>query len=158
VYYNLGNIYQKRGMYDQAIKAYRTSLSYRDDIDVDTLVNIGGALTILGKRDAARTAYERARKKAPRDPRVPHGLAILLHLDGEYQAALDTYGQLHSMAPDYARAYYDKARPLLELDRTRDAIGALEQYLELAPDGDYAQKARERIKTYEEQLENRDPQ
>lgn len=158
VYYNLGNVYQKRGMYDQAIKAYRTSLSYRDRLDVDTLINIGGALTILGDRKAARRAYERAQEKAPRDPRIQHGLAILHYLDGEYQAAVEAYQQLHSMAPEYAPAYYDKARPLLELDRTRDAIDALEKYLELAPDGDHAEDARQRIKTYREELEDQDPQ
>ncbi len=157
LYYNLGNAYQRRGLYDQALKAYRTSLSYRDELEVDTLVNIASTLTVIGARDQAHEAYERARTIEPRDPRIHHGLAILRYLDDEPKQALEVYSRLHSMDADYAPAYYDKARPLADLERWDEAIEALETYLELAPDGDYADKAQGRIEIYRDKLEPNDP-
>lgn len=152
VYYNLGNVYQQRGLYDPALKAYRTSLSYRDDLDVDTLVNIGVVLTVLDEREKAREAYERAQQLAPRDPRIQHGIATLLYLEQEPRQALDAYSQVHSMDSEYAPAYYDKARPLADLERWRDAVDALETYLEVAPDGKYADKAKGRLEMYRDKL------
>ena len=152
VYYNLGRVYQQRGLYDQALKAYRTSLSYRDELDVDTLVNTGVVLTVLDEREKAREAYERAQKIAPRDPRIQHGFATLLYLDEEPKQALDSYNQVHSMDAEYAPAYYDKARPLADLERWQDAVDALESYLEITPDGKYATKAKGRIEMYRDKL------
>lgn len=158
VYFNLGNIYQERGLYRQAVKAYRTSLAHREETDLDTLVNIAAALTILGEKSKAKSTYEKAQKLAPQDPRIQHGFAVLLHLEGEHKKSIDAYQQLHSMAPDYAAGYFDEASPHVEIEDFRGAIDALQRYLEVAPDGPYAQKAKKLIDIYREQAESSSPQ
>jgi tetratricopeptide (TPR) repeat protein len=157
VYYNLGNIYQRRGLYQQAIKAYRTSLAHADEPDVDTLVNIGSALTILDRRRQAEATYKKAQKLAPRDPRIQHGFALLLYHGGKFNESLDAFDQLQRMAPDYARAWYDESNVHMKRDDFKSAIDALETYLEIAPEGTYADKARELIKVYRKELNNPTP-
>ena len=157
VYYNLGNIYQRRGLYQQAIKAYRTSLAHADEPDVDTLVNIGAALTILDRRRQAEATYKKAQKLAPRDPRIQHGFALLLYHGGKFDESLDAFEQLHRMAPDYARAWYDESNVHIKREDFKSAIEALEKYLAIAPEGTYADKARELIKVYRKELNNPTP-
>ena len=148
VYYNLGNIYQKRGLYHQAIRTYRAALAHGDERDVDTLINIATCLTIIGEKHDARQTYQRAQAKAPRDPRIQHGFAVLLSHEGKYRQAVDAYQKLHSMAPDYAPGYFDEAGPHANAGNYRKAIEALEKYLQVAPDGEYADTAEARIELY----------
>lgn len=153
VYYNLGNIYQERGLYHDAIRAYRTSLSHRDGADLDTLVNIGSALTILDRLDDARATYRRAAEIDPRDPRVLHGRAVVLFLEGKHRESVDAYRRVHEVAPDYAPAYYDQSAPYVRLDEYDEAIRVLEKYLEIAPDGQHADGAEALIENYRARIE-----
>lgn len=152
VYYNLGNIYQRRGFYRQAIKAYRTSLAHADEPSAETLTNIGAALLILDEPKQALEAYKRAQRLAPQDHRIQHGIAISLHHNGKTEASVDAFDKLNEMAPDFAMGYFDKAKPLVKADRNRDALQALETYLEKAPDGKYAHKAEAQIEAIREEL------
>lgn len=153
VYYNLGNIYQERGLYHDAIRAYRTSLAHRDEPDVDTLVNIGSALSILDRLDDARETYRRAAELAPRDPRILHGQAVVLFLEGKHRESIDAYRRLHDVAPDYAPGYYDQSAPYVRLDEYDEAIRVLRKYLELDPEGQHAKGARALIENYQARIE-----
>lgn len=154
VYFNLGNIYQKRGLYRQALKAYRTSRAYAEQPDVDTLVNMGATLAIMNRPEDAHEMYEKAQKLAPQDPRVQHGIAVALHLKGKHRESIQAYDQLLSMDPDYTRAHYDKAQSYVHLEEFRNAIDTLETYLEKAPDGRFASDASDKLKLYRKKLEN----
>lgn len=159
VYFNLGNIYQKRGLYEQAVKAYRTSLAYREDADhVDTLVNIGAALAIMGREKNARKTYEKARRLTPDDPRIQHGLAILYFLDQKKKESIRSFEQLEAMAPDYAPAYFDRAMILARLDRYDEAVASLKTYLRKAPDGPLAHRAEGLLEIYQQQARDGSPQ
>jgi len=152
VYYNLGNIYQRRGFYRQAIKTYRTSLAHADEPSAETLTNIGAALLILDQPDTALDAYERAQRLAPQDHRIQHGIAICLYHKGEDEASVDAFDKLNEMAPEFAMGYFDKAKPLVRADQRRDAIRALETYLEKASDGKFAPKAKTQIEILREKI------
>src|SRR5699024_5167538 len=88
VYFNLGNIYQNRGLYSQSIKAYRTSLSLRDEPHIDTIVNIAAALLFMRETDQAEAAYQYLKTLAPDDPRVYLGFGLVESVRENYQTAL----------------------------------------------------------------------
>ncbi len=149
VYYNLGNIYQERGMYKESIAAYRAGLSYRDGTHVDSLINIGAAYVFLRRFEEATATFEHLRDVAPDEPAALHGLALIQHLQDNYQVAVELYEEVHAMAPSFANSYFNKASVLARQEKWQEAIDSLRSYLRYAPDGPYAKKAKASIQRYE---------
>ncbi|WP_164855887.1 tetratricopeptide repeat protein [Lujinxingia sediminis] len=143
VYFNLGNIYQERGLYQNAITAYRASMAADDDrLDVDTLLNIGAAYMFLRAHPQSRQALEKAAELAPDDPRPVHSLGILAFSEENPDEALKYYNEVRALDPNYAPAYFNQGFILAKLGETEEAARAFERYLELAPEGPYATRAR----------------
>lgn len=145
VYFNLGNIYQNRGLYAQSIKAYRTSLALRDRPHVDTLINIAGALVLMRQFDQAKATYEKLEQLAPDDPRVYLGLGLVEQMKDHLEDALAYYEQAITMEPDFGQGWFNKAVLLTQMGRKDDALQSYQRYLDVAPDGPYADQASRRI-------------
>lgn len=152
VYFNLGNLYQERGMYSESVDAYRTSLAYESSPNVDTLVNLAAAFVFLRQWDKANTTYEYIRSLAPDDPRAPHGLALVMQMQSRYQDAAQAYEMVHSIDPNFELAYYNKARCYSAMKEHQLAIDALQDYLRVAPDGAYAKRAKGLMDGYRQRL------
>lgn len=148
LYYNLGNIYQERGMYKEAIESYRAGLVYRAGPHIDSLVNIGAAYVFLRQFDEAGATYDHLRQIAPDEPAALHGLALIQHLQDNYQQAADMYGEVHIMAPDFANSYFNRGSVLAKMEKWDEAIDAMNSYLRYAPQGPYAKSAQSRIEFY----------
>ncbi|MBA2660862.1 MAG: tetratricopeptide repeat protein [Bradymonadaceae bacterium] len=155
VYFNLGNIYQNRGLYGQAIDAYRAGMAIDGKLDVDSMLNIGAAYAILNELDLARQTLEKVQQLAPDDPRAPHGLALVLQLEEKYDEALLAYERVEAMAPNFSLSYFNRGYVLTQLRRYREAIAAYERYIALDPEGPYVKRARRSIETAQKALESR---
>ncbi|RAL24653.1 hypothetical protein DL240_00135 [Lujinxingia litoralis] len=143
VYFNLGNIYQERGVYDASITAYRASLAAAGgELNVDTLLNIGAAYIYLHAYPKARQALEKAAEIAPDDPRPLHSLGLLTYSEENPEEALRIYQQVEALDPNYAPAYFNQGYIQQRLGQHAEAAAAFERYLELAPEGPYAVRAR----------------
>ncbi|WP_230470046.1 tetratricopeptide repeat protein [Lujinxingia vulgaris] len=143
VYFNLGNIYQERGLYQNAVTAYRASMAADGNrLDVDTLLNIGAAYMFLRAYPQSRQALEKAAELAPDDPRPVHSLGILAFSEEKPDEALDYYNEVRALDPSYAPAYFNQGFILATLGEDEEAARAFERYLELAPEGPYATRAR----------------
>jgi tetratricopeptide (TPR) repeat protein len=152
VYFNLGNIYQNRGLYAQSIKAYRSSLALRDAPHVDTVVNIAAALMFMRETDKAEKTYNYLKTLAPDDPRIYLGLGLIDQIENNYKAALEHYDQAILMAPDYAQAHYNKAALLHMTKKYAEAVESFQRYIEIAPDGAYVERAQARINSLQSKL------
>lgn len=142
LYFNLGNLYQERGMYSESVDAYRTSLAYRDKPHVDTLVNLGAAYVFLKRWDAADQTYDYIQSIAPDDPRPVHGKGLVRQLQAQYADALQFYQQAHSIDPNFALSYFNEASCFARQEKYDDAIRSLQDYLRVAPDGPNAKRAK----------------
>ncbi|QDG53973.1 tetratricopeptide repeat protein [Persicimonas caeni] len=142
VYFNLGNIYQNRGLYAQSIKAYKTSLAVGDGQSIDTLVNLGGALALMREYDKAVETYNHIRSLAPDDPRPYVGMGVVEQARDNNKLAVEFYEQAQQIDPDFEQAWYNHAAVLADMKRYSDAAQSYRRYLELAPDGPYAKRAR----------------
>ncbi len=147
LYFNLGNHYQERGMYEAAVGAYRTSMAVGGGLDYDTLLNIGAAFIFLHAYDQARQTIERALELDPDDPRAYISLGVLTHSEGHPTEALDLYDRLLADHPRLAEAHYNRGFVLLRLRRDDEARQAFETYLEIAPQGPYVRKVENHIAT-----------
>lgn len=151
LYFNLGNVYQERGLYSESVDAYRTSLAYRDQPHVDTLVNLGAAYVFLKQWDDADETYDYIQSVAPDDPRPVHGKGLVRQLQAQYSDAIQYYEQAHSIDPNFALAYYNKASCYHRQKEYDQAIRALQNYLRIAPDGPSADRAKSQIELYEKE-------
>lgn len=150
VYFNLGNIYQNRGLYAQSVKAYRTSLAVSGTQDVDTLVNLGAALALMREYAQAVQTYEHVRSVAPDDPRIYVGLGVVEHARGNKKGAAEFYEQAQQIDPSLEQAWYNHAAVMADMEKYPEAAQSYRRYLELAPEGPYAKRARgslERLKS-----------
>ncbi len=145
VYYNLGNIYQNRGLYAQSVKAYRTALAVSDRPHRESLVNLAGALTLMRQYDQAADAYEHLRSISPDDPRVYVGLGLVAQSQNNNKEALEYYEQAHAIDPEHPQAWYNKATLLERMKRYEDAVEAFNRYLSVDPDGPYTERATNRM-------------
>ena len=77
-WFNLGNIYTNRGLYEEAITAYRAGLSLHSQPHIDSLLNISAGYMFLARYDDARATSDYVVQLAPDDPRGHHNLALIL--------------------------------------------------------------------------------
>ncbi len=151
-WFNLGNIYTNRGLYEEAITAYRAGLSLHDRPHVESLLNISAAYMFLTQYDEARATSDYIVQLSPGDPRAYHNLALILQLEERYDRAIDAYEAVHRVDPDFAQSYFNKGVILgRHLDKGRDGAAALQRYIDLDPNGPYVRRARKTMKLYQNQ-------
>src|SRR5690606_31480997 len=108
VYFNLGNIYQNRGLYAQSIKAYRSSLALRERPHVDTILNIAAGLMFMRELDQADRTCAYRQSLAPGDTRLYVGLGLLEQARQHYGKPASHYDHALLVDPGYAHAYFMK--------------------------------------------------
>jgi len=148
VFFNLGNIYQERGMYAQAIDAYRSALALEEKPEVDTLVNLGAAYLFIFSYDDAQATFEHTHQLYPDDPRSLHGIGLIYQTKSLYPEALDYYERVHRIDPKFSMAYFNKAWVLAAMDRHDEAIRSMEMYVDRDPNGPYIRRAKNLINTW----------
>lgn len=145
-WFNMGNLYQNRGMYEESIKAYRAALGLHPTPHVDTLLNLGAGYLFVQRFAEARQTFEYVVELVPNDPRPHNNLALILQMEQKYPEAVAAYEQVHQLDPNYAQAYFNKADALGGgMGKNAEAIAAFERYIALEPDGPYVARAKNRI-------------
>ncbi len=153
VYFNLGNLYQERGLYEKAIDAYRNSMAVAGGLDYETLLNISACFTFLNAHDEARQTVDRAFELDPDDPRAYLTLGILKHSDNRLDEALEIFDQVTSTHPDLGGAHYNRGFILMRMEENEEAIAAFETYLDVEPEGPYVTQSESHIQTIQNRLD-----
>lgn len=146
MWYNLGTMYQDRGLYEEAVKAYRVGLNYHDKPHLDSLLNIGSAYLFQHKVDEAKSTFEYVVRLAPNDPRGHHNLAMLDQLQNHHERAIRGYEGVHQIDPNYAQSYFNKGVSLRRIKRCDEAVTSFRKYISLEPNGPYVKRATHNIK------------
>ena len=152
VYYTLGNIYHRQGMYGYAARAFRNSLAYGDEENLDTLANLASSYMSMMEHDKAIETYEFMKGLAPDDPRPYVGLGLASHAQKNKEEALDYYARAISADPNYAQAYFNRGRLHMTMENHREAIGDFERFLELTNDKKSANRAKRNIEINKDKL------
>ena len=106
----------------------------------DLAARLDLAQRYLETGDAGRAAeqYRVALSIDPGNPEALTRIGLILYGNGLPSEALDSVDLAIGSDPGYAEAYYVRGVVLLEgLNRPRDAVDALQRYLDLAPFGSY---------------------
>ncbi|MGM0556782.1 MAG: tetratricopeptide repeat protein [Myxococcota bacterium] len=146
VYFNLGNIYHRQGMYGYAARAYRNSLAYGDQENLDTLANLASSYLLMMEHEKARETYEFMRELAPDDPRPYVGLGLAMHAQQNREKALEYYDRAITADPSYPQAWYNRGDVHGDLENYEKAISDFERFLDLTNDKKMERRAKTEIK------------
>jgi tetratricopeptide (TPR) repeat protein len=118
---SLAVLHSRFGMYDQAMKEYQQILG--KDEYLPALINFGNIYFMQAAYDKALEYYNRAAKKAPKNPTVLLCVARANHALENYSIAKQAYADLKTVDPDLAAqfAYLDLRGD--EATRAADASG-----------------------------------
>jgi hypothetical protein len=119
-HYNLGAALHKEGKEMEALDHYREALKISPAY-VDALNNLGVALTEEGKLDEAASYYLAALRIRPRDGDLHNNLGAVYAQQGKMAEAFAQFSEAVRYLPgdSLARANYERARALLERDRSK---------------------------------------
>jgi tetratricopeptide (TPR) repeat protein len=133
------------GTLPEAIEAYRRALEL-DPTLADAHCNLGTAHYNRGDRDAARAGYEAALEQYPSHREANFNLANLLEEAGRREAAIHHYKRAVAADPCFADAHLNLALLYEKIGIPRRGREHWRRYLQLAPDGTWAEIARQRMR------------
>jgi tetratricopeptide (TPR) repeat protein len=132
----------------EAIEAYRRAIALEPTL-ADAHCNLGTAHYNRGERDAARAAYEAAIEHYPAHREANFNLANLLEEGGRRDAAIHHYKRAVAADPCFADAHLNLALLYEKRGLPKRGREHWRRYLQLAPDGSWAEIARQRVKEEE---------
>lgn len=146
-YQNLGLAYVQLEDYDQAETAFKQVIALKADYAAayTGLANIYNAQRRFD--EAAEASAEAARLSGSAlggstDPIAVYNQGIIFWNGQKFAEAKAQFEQTIRLDPNHADAHYFLAMANLNQGNMADAAAALEKYIELAPNGQYADQAR----------------
>jgi tetratricopeptide (TPR) repeat protein len=127
---------------DAAAAAYRRALLF-DPLLVPALVNLANVHYERDELVEAEALYEKASRIDSECFEAAFNLGNIHHDLARYAEAVSAYRDALAINPGYPEAHFYLAVTLEKLGRSADARPHWHQYLELAPDGEFAELARE---------------
>jgi tetratricopeptide (TPR) repeat protein len=128
----------------EAIEAYQRAIAL-DPTLADAHCNLGTAYYNGGERELASAAYQGALRCDPGHREANFNLANLLEEAGRREAAIHHYKRTLAADPCFADAHLNLALLYEKLSVQRRAHEHWRRYLQLAPDGGWAEVARRRL-------------
>jgi tetratricopeptide (TPR) repeat protein len=133
------------GTLPEAIEAYRRAIALEPTL-ADAHCNLGTAHYNRGERDLARAAYEAALEQYPSHREANFNLANLFEEAGRREAAIHHYKRAVAADPCFADAHLNLALLYEKLGLPRRGKEHWRRYLQLAPEGSWAEVARQRLR------------
>lgn len=157
---NMAEAYKQEKKYDDAIDSYNKALAIlankpNADIEASYHMNMGIVYGMAGKMDNAQAEMKKSAELSPNNAsKSYYNLGAMLTNTGKYQEAVEAFKQAVAADPKNADALYQLGTGLVGLATTTPdgkvvpapgTIEAFQKYLELAPEGKYAQAAKDMI-------------
>ena len=131
--YNLGNVWNRKGKPDIAIKWYKRALKIKPDY-VDALNNLGNAWNHKGEIDKAIDCYNDVLKIDPNYTQSLNNLGVLLSDKGELDKAKEYYNKVLKIKPDDAEVLNNLGIVWARKREFDKAIECFKKALKIRPD------------------------
>jgi len=145
-YNNLGLAYEATQQYDKAEMAYHSALKIKPDYTYARL-NLGNLLAQQDLFKAAKQEYTTVLADTPDNAWAYLYLGNVYYQEGDVDRALEAYQQSQRLNPGYAPIYYLQAIAFQKLSKAPEALVAGMTYLNLSPQGKYADEMAEMVRT-----------
>jgi tetratricopeptide (TPR) repeat protein len=140
VYREIGVVYFRVGMIDNAITSWQTGLRYAP-FDASLLNNLSIAFLKKGRLDEAAASARMALSAAPGMPQALNTLGEVLMSQGEYDKAAECFLKAIQSAPEDKNKYWNAALALAKAGKSDMAYQYMNRYAEMEPDPAGKQRA-----------------
>ena len=160
IFSNMAEAYKQLKKYDDSIENYNKALAIlankpNPEIEASYHMNMGIVYGMAGKMDNASAEMKKSAELSPANAsKSYYNLGAMLTNIGKYQEVVDVFKQAVEADPKNADALYQLGTGLVGLATTTPegkvvpapgTIEAFQKYLELAPEGKYAQLSKDMI-------------
>ena len=133
--YNLGVLYQEKGMIREAIRWYEEALdkTYTEEIIQDSQLNLAVCYLKLGQIGKAKLFLKEVEKQAPDDPYVNYNFGVAYLEEGRYDEAIRRFEiclKDEELAPD---ARMGMGLCCAKMGRRKEALEQFEEVLRMRP-------------------------
>lgn len=147
---NLGYALAGAGQPARAVEYYRKALLLKNNVFMEAQFNLGMALRRLGDNNGAAEAFSRSIENAAlvkkTNPVAQNMLGIILRERGDYKGASNAFRKaILQSGGELPVANFNLGVLLEREEQTRDAVREYKTYLKLAPKGENAKSAKERL-------------
>lgn len=147
---NLGYALAGAGQPAKAVEYYRKALLLKNNVFMEAQFNLGMALRRLGDNNGAGEAFSRSIENAAQvkktNPVAQNMLGIILRERGDYKGASNAFRKaILQSGGELPVANFNLGVLLEREEQTRDAVREYKTYLKLAPKGENAKSAKERL-------------
>lgn len=132
-YYNLGEIYQKKGCYQDAALNFQ-SANQIGGSNALICFQLGSVCRETGLVDDAIEYYQKALQLMPNFPAAYNNLGNSFREKGFYQEALDCYQAAEALNQNFIEAKLNRGITLMELGDTQESVRVFEAILQEYPD------------------------
>lgn len=129
---NLGEMYQRRGLFEDAIREYRTAIRIRPDHPMPHN-NLGMVYQFQGRLDDAIREYRTAIQLKPDFPLSHQNLGAAYQMQGRLDDAIREYRTAIQLKPDDARSHHNLGMVYRLQGRLEDAIGEFRTAVTIDP-------------------------
>jgi tetratricopeptide (TPR) repeat protein len=123
---NLGLIYTRIGMYNEAVKMLKEAIRFRPD-DVDANRNLGTTYYVMGDMEKAAAQMRKCISLDPDNAEAHNMIGLLYYRKEFYNAALDEFQIAARLDPDQKQYTYNAGLVLAKLGRHDEANEAFEE-------------------------------
>ena len=128
----LGASRAQLGMLDEAVDAYKKTISLKPDY-AETYSNMGVALKNQGKFDEAIDAYKKSISLKPNYAEAYDNMGVALKNQGKFDEAIDAYKKSISLKPLHAKAYNNLGVALQAQGKLEVSLEAFKKSISLKP-------------------------
>ncbi|MBD3184237.1 tetratricopeptide repeat protein [Candidatus Poribacteria bacterium] len=123
---NLGSIYTRLGMYQDAVDILQEAIEFRPD-DLDANCNLASAYYAMGDTDKATQQMRRCIDIDPDNAEAHNFIGLLYYRRDLNEAALDEFKRAVQLNPDEKQYSYNLGLVLAEMGKEDEAIKAFEK-------------------------------
>ncbi|MCU0858926.1 MAG: tetratricopeptide repeat protein [Pontiellaceae bacterium] len=132
LYNELGNLFRKKGMLDEALKQIEKALEM-DPNQMNTLCNKASVFLRQNRIEEAFACYRQAMEQNPNDARIPAKIGVELVNRGRTEEAVPYYERAAQLQPDSAEAQVEIGRLLVNTGKPEQAKDYFIKALNLDP-------------------------
>ena len=130
---NLGAVFQAQRRLEEAIGCtYERALELKPDY-VEACFNLGLALQLQGKQEAAEGYHERVLSLRPEHAAAHYNLGTIAQAQNRFEDAVARYAQAIALKPDFADAHANLAAVLHLQGKLDEAVAQYERAISIRP-------------------------
>ncbi len=138
---NIGNCYFAMEKYEKAIEYYKKALKEKGD-NTEMYIAIGNAYINMKNNEKALEWYKKADTSKIKDFNVLYNIGVIFYNNFNYKKAVEFFKMAVDHNAEFADGWYQLGMTFVALNKTKEAIDALNTFLKLAPNSPNAQTAK----------------